>query len=46
MLFQVYINQILESMVKPWILQGYDFTLKEDVDSEYNKAKMNNIVQR
>ena len=33
-------------MVKPWIIQGYDFELEEDSDSGHGKAKNNNIMQK
>lgn len=33
-------------MIKPRILQSYNFTLKKDKDSRYNKAKNNNIIQK
>ncbi len=46
MSFQIYVNQILEPVVKPWILQGHDFALGEDGDSRYCKAKNNNIVRK
>lgn len=46
MSLQVYINQILEPVVKPWLLEGHDFALEEDGDSGYGKAKNNKIVRR
>ena len=42
----VYVNQILELVVKPWILQDHDFALEEDGDNGHGKAKKNNIVQK
>ena len=45
MSLQVYINHILEPVVKPWIVQGHDFALEEDGDSWDGKAKNNNIVR-
>ena len=45
MLLQVYINQILEPVIKPWLLEKQDFVLEEDNDSEHGKAKNRNIVR-
>jgi hypothetical protein len=45
---QVYIDSILEPIIKPWILRGDDFVLEEDNDSGHGppgKSKKNNIVQ-
>jgi hypothetical protein len=39
-----YINQILEPVVKPWILSGHHFVLEEDGDSGHGPGK-NNIVR-
>ena len=41
---EVYINQILEPVVKPWIQSGQDFVLKEDDDSGHGTGS-NNIVR-
>ena len=43
-LFKVYRDQILEPVVKPWLLEGQDFVLKEDVNNGYAKAHNRNIV--
>jgi transposase len=42
----VYINQILEPIVKPWIEAGHDFALEEDGDSGHGPAHNNNIVRK
>lgn len=41
---QVYIDQILEPIVKPWLMAGHDFALEEDGDSGHGPGK-NNIVR-
>ena len=41
---EVYINQILEPVVKPWIQSGQDFVLEEDGDSDHGTGS-NNIVR-
>ena len=46
MSLQVYINQILEPVVKPWLLEKQDFVLEEDGDSGHGKAKNCNIVRK
>ena len=46
MLLQVYINQILEPVVKPWLLEKQDFVLKEDGDSGHAKVKNRNFVRQ
>ena len=46
MSLQVYINQILEPVVKPLLLEKQDFVLEEDSDSGYGKAKNRNIVRQ
>ena len=46
MSLQVYINQILEPVVKPWLLEKQDFVLEEDGDSGHGKAKNRNIVRK
>ena len=43
MSLKVYINQILEPVVKPWLLEKQDFALEEDGDSGHCKA---NIVRQ
>ena len=45
MSLQVYIDQRLEPVVKPWLLEKQDFVL-EDGDSRNGKAKNCNIVRR
>ena len=39
MSLQVYIDQILEPVMKPWLLEKQDFVLEEDGDSGHGKAK-------
>ena len=46
MSLQVYINQILEPVVKPWLLEKQNFVLEEDGDSGHGKAKNRNIVRQ
>ncbi len=46
MSLKVYINQILEPVVKPWLLKKQDFVLEEDGDSRHGKAKNRNIVRQ
>lgn len=41
---QVYIDQILEPIVKPWLMAGHDFALEEDGDSGHGPSK-HNIVR-
>lgn len=43
MLLEIYKNQILELVVKPWLIEDHDFVLEENGDSRYNKAKFCNI---
>lgn len=43
---QMYVNQILEPVVKPWLLQKQDFILEEDGDSGHGIAKNRNIVRQ
>ena len=45
MSLQVYIDQILEPVVKPWWLEMQDFVLEEDGDSRQGKAKNRKIVR-
>lgn len=40
MLLQVYINQILEPVIKPELFRKKNFILEEDDDSRYGKAKI------
>jgi hypothetical protein len=40
---QVYIDQILEPIVKPWLDTGHDFVLEEDGDSGYGPGKNNPV---
>lgn len=44
MLLQVYINQILEPIVKSWLLKKQDFVLEKDGDNRYSKIKNRNII--
>ena len=41
---KVYRNQIIELVVKPWLLEGQDFVFKEDGDHGYGKAQNCNII--
>lgn len=36
---EVYINSILEPVVKPWLDRGDDFVLEEDEDSGHGTGK-------
>ena len=45
MSLQVYRDQILEPVVKPWLMEGHDFVLEEDGDSGHGKAKTRSIVR-
>lgn len=38
MLLKLYKNEILEPMVKLWLLKGQDFVLKKDSNSGHGKA--------
>lgn len=42
---RVYIDQILEPVVKPWIATGQDFVLEEDGDSGHGTGKQDDIVK-
>ena len=42
---QVYINQILDTIVKPWIQAHQDFVLEEDADLGH-RPRRSNIVER
>lgn len=44
MSLQVYIDQILEPVVKPWLSEKQDFALEEDGDSGHGRAK-NRIIE-
>ena len=44
MSMEVYIDKILESVVKSWIEQGDDFVLEEDADSAHRAQSANNKV--
>lgn len=44
-LLHVYINQILEPVIKLWLLKKQDFVLEKNVDSRHGKAKNCNIVK-
>ena len=46
MSLQVYINKILEPVVKPWLLEKQDFVSEENGDSGHGKAKNRNIVRQ
>ena len=46
MSLQVYRDQILEPIIKPWLEEGQRFVLEEDGDSGHGKAKNKNIVRR
>jgi hypothetical protein len=46
MTHQIYINFILELVVKPWLERGDDFVLKEDDDSGHDTGKTRNIVKK
>ena len=39
---RVYVDAILEPVVKKWIKNGEDFILEEDGDSEHGHTKGNN----
>ena len=38
---RVYIDQILDPIVKPWLDQGHNFVLEEDGDSGHGPGKSN-----
>ena len=44
MLLKMYRDQILEPVIKPWLLKGQDFVLKKDGNSGYRKVHNRNIV--
>ena len=39
---RVYVDAILESVIKKWLENGEDFVLKEDEDSGHNHTKGKN----
>jgi hypothetical protein len=43
---RVYIDSILDPIVKPWIQAGHDFALEEDGDSGHGPARNGNIVRQ
>ena len=43
---RVYIDSILEPVVKPWLNRGDDFVLEEDGDPEHGTGKTCNIVNK
>ena len=43
---EVYVNQILEPVIKPWIERGDDFILEEDGDSGHGKRGVNSKATR
>ncbi len=46
MTLQEYINQILEPMVKTWLLEKQDLVLEKYGDSKNGKAKNCNIMRQ
>jgi hypothetical protein len=46
MTHQIYINFILELVVKLWLKRENDFVLKEDDDSSHDTSKTRNIVKK
>ena len=42
---EVYINSVLEPVVKPWLDRGDDFVLVEDGDYGHGTGKGRNIVK-
>ena len=46
MTHQVYINSILEPVVKPWLERGDDFVLEEDGDSGHGTGRTRNPVKK
>lgn len=43
-LFQVYINQILEYSVKSWLFKKQDYVWRENNNRKYGKVKNCNII--
>ena len=41
--YQVYIEPIIEPVVKPWITAGEDFVLEEDGNSSHGPNKKNPV---
>ena len=46
MTHQVYIDAILDPVVKPWLDRGDDFVLEEDGDSGHGTGKRRNAVKK
>lgn len=46
MSLQVYINQFLKFVIKPWLLEKQDFVLEENGDNRYSKANNCNIIRQ
>lgn len=46
MSLQMYIDQILEPVVKLWLFKKQNFILEEDGDSGYSKAKNHNTLRQ
>lgn len=46
MTHQVYIDSILESVVKPWLERENDFVLEEDDDSGHDTGRTRNAVRK
>ena len=42
---QAYIDQVIESMVKPWLQAGEDFMLEEDGDSGHGPGRGDKVVK-
>jgi hypothetical protein len=42
---RVYIDQILEPIVKPWLERGDDFVLEEDNDSGHGPDRSNPVKE-
>ena len=43
---RIYIDSILDPIVKPWLERGDDFVLEEDGDSGHGTGKTRNIVKK
>ncbi|KAF3924463.1 hypothetical protein ABW20_dc0104127 [Dactylellina cionopaga] len=41
----VYVNQILEPIVKPWLEAGHEFALEEDNDSEHGTGANSEVAR-
>ena len=46
MTHQVYIESVLDPVVKPWLERGDDFVLEEDGDSGHSTGKTRNAVKK